>query len=88
MGVGPGQGRKGSGGRNHDRWQKGVDVQILFGVECVDETALQAMLQQHPGGAVREEKAGGRCKVGRVVYRLVGLEWGGREKSSKSGIRE
>ena len=36
MGVGPGQGPKGSGGSNHNRWQKGV--------ECVDEMALQAML--------------------------------------------
>ena len=23
-------------------------LQILFGVECVEEVALQAMLQQHP----------------------------------------
>ena len=44
MGVGPGQGRKGSGRNYHNRWQKGVDVQILFGVECVDVMALQAML--------------------------------------------
>ena len=37
--------------------------------------------------AVWEEKAGGRSR-GRVVYRLVGLEWRGREKSTKSGSRE
>ena len=64
MGVGTGQGRKGSGGSNHNRWQKGVVVQILFGVECVDEKALQAVFSLHLGGAVREEKAGGRSKVG------------------------
>ena len=44
MGVGPGQGRKDSGRSNHNRWQEGVDVQILFRIECVDEVALQAML--------------------------------------------
>ena len=30
------------------------DVQILFGVECVDKMALQPMLSQHPSFAVRE----------------------------------
>ena len=45
LGVGPGQGRMNSGRSNHNRWQEGVDVQILFSVECVDEVALQAMLQ-------------------------------------------
>ena len=62
-----------------------MDVEILCRVECVDEVALQAMLQQHPGGAAREVQAGGRCKVGRVVYRLFGVEWRGRQKSSKPG---
>ena len=33
----------------------------------MDEMALQAMLSQHLGGAVREEKAGGRSKVRRLV---------------------
>ena len=42
-GCRPGQGRKGSGRSNHYRWHQGADVQILFGVECVDEMALQAM---------------------------------------------
>ena len=37
LGVGPGQGRKNSGRSNHNRWQEGVDVQILFRIECVDE---------------------------------------------------
>ena len=36
-------GRKGSGRSNHNRGQEGVDVQILFGIECVDEVALQAI---------------------------------------------
>ena len=36
--------------------------------------ALQAMLQQHPGGAAREVQAGGCCKVGRVVYSLFDVE--------------
>ena len=56
MGVGPGQGRKGSGGSNHNRWQKGVDVQILFGVECVDKMSLQAMLSNVPASLY------GKCK--------------------------
>ena len=86
--AGPRQGLKGSGGCNNNRWQKGVDVQILFGVECVDKMALQAMLFSHPGVAVREAITGRRSKVSRLVYWLVGLEWGGREKSSKLGSRE
>ena len=78
-----GQGRKGSGGSNHKRWQKGVDVQILFG-----EMALQAMLSSHPGDAVREVLEGGRSKVRRVVSWLLGLEWRGRDKSLKPGRQE
>ena len=35
-----------------------------------------------------EVQAGGRCKVGRVVYRLFDVEWGGRERtrSSEQGL--
>ena len=62
-----------------------MDVQILFRIECVDDVALQAMLQSHPGGAAREVQAGGRCKVGRVVQRLFDVEWRGRQKNSELG---
>ena len=37
------------------------------------------------GGAAWEVQAGGRCQIGRVVYRLFDVEWGGRQKSSKLG---
>ena len=40
-----GASRKSFGKCDLDRWEKGVYVQFLFGVECVDEVALQAMSQ-------------------------------------------
>ena len=31
-----------------------MDVQVLFGDECVDEVALQALWEQHPFGTARK----------------------------------
>ena len=33
-----------------------------------------------PAGLQGEVQAGGRCKVGRMVYRLINVEWRGRQK--------
>ena len=70
-------------------------MQILFGVECVDDV-LQTMLQQHPSGATREVSAGVCCKVRRVVYRSlrrrVGRKtekrdaWNVKIRSSEQGL--
>ena len=57
------------------------DVQILIRIECVDEVALQAMLQQNPGGAAREVQASRE----RVVCSLFDIEWRGRQKNSEPG---
>ena len=40
----------------------------------MDEVALQAMLQQHPGGVAWEVQAGGRSKDRRMVNGLFDFE--------------
>ena len=71
-------------------------MQILFRFECVDEVALHAKLQQHPGGAAREVQAGDRCKVGesglqalrhRVGRKTEKLEaWKLRRRNPEQGL--
>ena len=45
--VDPGEraSRKSLGWCDLDKWEKGMDLFFLLGVKCVDEVALQAMLQ-------------------------------------------
>ena len=73
-----------------------MDVQILFRIECLEEVALQSMLQQHSGEAAREVLAGrslqsqesGLQALRRRVARKTGkLEaWKLRARSSEQGL--
>ena len=78
-------GSKGRGRKDESRLVGGREWtwQVLFRTECVDEVAVQALLQQHPGRVAREVEAGGRREVGRVVLRLCYVEWGGLEAENQ-----
>ena len=76
---------KREGGENlgrcdRDCLEKGVDLKILLGVKCVDEVALQAMPQQHPGRVAWEVQARGRIKDRRMVKGLFDSERRGRKE--------
>ena len=54
--------------------EEGMDLQMLFGVECVDEVALQTMLHQHPSRAAGKIPAGSGSKNQRMVNGLLDVE--------------
>ena len=61
-----------------------MDLQILLGVERVDEVALSAMLQQHSSGSAGEASG---SKDQREVNGLFDVKWRGGQEVLKSGGR-
>ena len=62
-----------------------MDAQILFGVKCVDEVALQAVLPRHSSGVAWEVWAVSCCKVERKAGGTKA--WRHRIRSFEPGLR-
>ena len=64
-----------------------MDLQILLGVERVDEVALSAMPQQHSSGFAGDALERSGSKDQRVVNGLFDVKWRGGQEVLKSGGR-
>ena len=89
-------GRKGSGRSKHKRLQEGVDVQILFGIECVDEggvagdvilTSQQRCTEGIGRRLLQSRESGPQARRPRVERKREKLEaWNLRTRRSEQGL--